>query len=148
MIHLNRPDFLPLSQQFLFKHLWEVIKLNLCTNYFLRQQIWRYFSYSFVHESASHIAVNAAFELLVGLPLEMTQQTFRIVIVFSTGVLAASLGSSCVDPHDFLAGASGGVYALISAHLASLILNWEEDSLILQRRIRSKQIELIERKVV
>ena len=33
-------------------------------------------------------------------------------------------------------GASGGVYSLISAHLATLLLNWKEDMVILRRRIR------------
>jgi hypothetical protein len=46
-----------------------------------------------------------------------------------------------------LAGASGGVYALVSAHLASLILNWEEDSLILRRRIRSGRFLNYDRKI-
>ncbi|KAL1485754.1 hypothetical protein MTO96_047230, partial [Rhipicephalus appendiculatus] len=42
------------------------------------------------------------------------------------GVVAGSLGSSLSDPYVFLAGASGGVYALIAAHLATLILNFKE----------------------
>ncbi len=59
-----------------------------------------------------------------------------MALVYFSGVLAGSLGSSCFEPKVNLAGASGGVYALIAAHLASLVLNWEEDSLILRRRIR------------
>jgi membrane associated rhomboid family serine protease len=84
--------------------------------------------------------INVAFELLVGLPLEMSQGTWRVALVYLTGVAAGSLGSSCFEPSVNLAGASGGVYALISAHLATLILNWEEDTLILRRRIRSAKI--------
>ena len=107
----------------------------------LKIQIWRYFTYSLVHGSNSHLAINAAFAILVGLPLEMTQSFFRILIVYLSGVTAASLGSSCFEPRVRLAGASGGVYAYISAHLASLILNWEEDSVILRRRLRFGKIK-------
>ena len=31
---------------------------------------------------------------------------------------------------------TGGIYALVAAHLASLILNWKEDAAILQERFR------------
>jgi membrane associated rhomboid family serine protease len=96
-----------------------------------------------VHDSNSHVLINVAFELLVGLPLEMSQGTWRVALVYLTGVAAGSLGSSCFEPSVNLAGASGGVYALISAHLATLILNWEEDTLILRRRIRSAKIKRV-----
>ena len=46
-------------------------------------------------------------------------------MVYISGVLAGSLGTSLTDPDTYLAGASGGVYALIAAHLATLILNWQ-----------------------
>jgi hypothetical protein len=36
--------------------------------------------------------------------------------------VAGSLGASISDPFSYLAGASGGVYALISAHLASVVI--------------------------
>jgi len=39
-----------------------------------------------------------------------------------SGVLAGSLGSSISDPRAFLAGASGGVYALIAGHLANVVI--------------------------
>ena len=37
-----------------------------------------------------------------------------------------SIATSLTDPHVYLAGASGGVYALIAAHLANVIFNWSE----------------------
>ncbi|VDM53973.1 unnamed protein product [Angiostrongylus costaricensis] len=40
--------------------------------------------------------------------------------------LSGSLLVAAVDRHVFLAGASGGVYALLAAHLAELIMNWSE----------------------
>ena len=44
-----------------------------------------------------------------------------------SGVIAGSLGQSLTQPGIYIAGASGGVYALIAAHLSTLILNWKED---------------------
>ena len=41
-------------------------------------------------------------------------------------MLAGSLTVALADPHVYLAGASGGVYALIAAHLANVIFNWRE----------------------
>ena len=74
--------------------------------------------------------------LLVGLSLEMTNSWWRVATVYSLGVVSGSLLSSVVPPDTFLAGASGGVYALASAHIATIILNWKEDSLILRQRLR------------
>jgi len=42
--------------------------------------------------------------------------------VYLAGVLAGSLGTSMSDPTVFLAGASGGVYALMTAHLATICM--------------------------
>ncbi len=76
-------------------------------------------------------------QLFVGLPLELSHGSFRVALVYFFGVVSGSLGTSAVDPNVFLAGASGGVYALIAAHLATLILNWHEDIVIMKRRFRS-----------
>ena len=41
-----------------------------------------------------------------------------------SGVLAGSLWTSVIKPDKFLSGASGGVYALITAHLGTVIMNY------------------------
>ena len=53
-----------------------------------------------------------------------------------SGVMAGSLGTSLSDPSTYLAGASGGVYALIAAHLATMVLNWQEDGQIRIKKVR------------
>ena len=74
---------------------------------------------------------------MVGVFLEMEQSglvgSLKVLCVYLAGVLAGSLGTSLSDPGTYIAGASGGVYSLIAAHLATLLINWEEDS---QLRIR------------
>ena len=42
---------------------------------------------------------------------------WRLLLVYLAGVIAGSLGTSITDPSVYLAGASGGVYALLSHEL-------------------------------
>jgi len=105
-----------------------------------RWEAWRYLTYSLVHSGVAHIALNLAMQLFVGLPLEMSHGSLRIGVVYTSGVLFGSLATSTFDPNMFLAGASGGVYSLIMAHLASLILNWKEDIIIIRDRFRSNKM--------
>ena len=97
----------------------------------------------FVHSGYFHIAFNVIIQvkkfmmiplnhtndlsqLALGLPLEMVHRWWRIMLIYLTGVMAGSLTVAVADPNVFLAGASGGVYALITAHLANVLFNWRE----------------------
>ena len=102
-------------------------------------QPWRLVTYGLAHHGLSHLAVNLALVLVVGLPLEMSHGWARVALVYLVGVLAASLTYSLAKPCGVLVGCSGGVYALTTAHLATILLNWREDSLVLRQRLRNKQ---------
>lgn len=91
-----------------------------------RYQAWRFLSYMFVHVGPLHLVVNLVVQLFLGIPLEMVHRGWRVLIIYFAGVLAGSLATSIVDPSVMLAGASGGVYAVITAHIASVIINWRE----------------------
>lgn len=54
----------------------------------------------------------------------MVHGSSRIACVYLAGVLAGSMGTSIFDPEVYLVGASGGVYALLAAHLANVMLNY------------------------
>lgn len=75
----------------------------------------------FVHKGVSHILANILMQLMLGLPLEIVHK-WRIVVVYLCGVLAGSIGTSLTTPHIYLVGASAGVYALLTAHLADVCL--------------------------
>ena len=79
-----------------------------------------------VHSGYIHISSNIIVQLLLGLPLEIVHGPFRIGTIYLAGVLTGALATSLTDPNEFLAGASGGVYALMLAHLPTLIMNWKE----------------------
>lgn len=70
----------------------------------------------------THLIVNLIVQLLLGVPLEMVHRGWRVVLIYLSGVLAGSLATSVTDPSVYLAGASGGVYALITAHVATIII--------------------------
>ncbi|KAH8375659.1 hypothetical protein KR200_006526 [Drosophila serrata] len=89
-----------------------------------RLQLWRFLSYALLHASWRHLGFNVLTQLLFGLPLELVHGSLRTGIIYMAGVLAGSLGTSVVDSEVYLVGASGGVYALLAAQLASLLLNF------------------------
>lgn len=74
------------------------------------------------HFSELHISVNICVQILLGVPLEMVHRWWRILIIYLAGVASGSLLTSIVDPEVYLAGASGGVYALLAAHIATIII--------------------------
>ncbi|XP_049767356.1 rhomboid-related protein 2-like [Schistocerca cancellata] len=117
--------------------LWDVIAVGtmaangpaataLMYNPHKRYEAWRYITYMFVHVGAFHLVVNLLVQILLGIPLEMVHRGWRVLIVYFAGVVAGSLGTSISDPNVYLAGASGGVYAIITAHVATIIMNWSE----------------------
>jgi rhomboid-related protein 1/2/3 len=72
--------------------------------------------------SVFHLVVNLVVQIMLGIPLEMVHGWWRVLLVYLAGVIAGSLGTSISDPKVYLAGASGGVYAIIAAHLASICM--------------------------
>lgn len=116
-----------------------------------RWEIWRFVTYMCVHIGIGHFIFNMIMQIVVGVFLEMQQEgwigSLRVFTVYMAGVVAGSLGTSLSDPYTFIAGASGGVYALIAAHLATLALNWQEDSAVKIRKVIFKPLTRIVRLV-
>ena len=67
--------------------------------------------------------------------------SLRVAGLYFAGAFLGSLGASVLDSKRYLIGASGAVYALIFAHLATLILNWHEDGEIYEERLKEKDDE-------
>jgi rhomboid-related protein 1/2/3 len=91
-----------------------------------RFEAWRFVTYMFVHVGVMHIMMNLIVQIFLGIALEIVHCWWRVVLVYLAGVLAGSMGTSLVNPRTFLAGASAGVYALLTAHVATIIMNWKE----------------------
>lgn len=91
-----------------------------------RLEVWRFIFYMVLHAGWIHLLFNLVVQVMVGLPLEMVHGSLRIGTVYMAGVLAGSLGTSVFDTDVYLVGASGGVYALLAAHLANVLLNYNQ----------------------
>ncbi|XP_022220038.1 protein rhomboid [Drosophila obscura] len=95
-------------------------------NPYKRYESWRFVSYMFVHVGIMHLMMNLIIQIFLGIALELVHHWWRVALVYLAGVLAGSMGTSLTSPRIFLAGASGGVYALITAHIATIIMNYSE----------------------
>lgn len=91
-----------------------------------RQEVWRFLTYMFIHSHVQHISFNVIIQICLGIPLELVHCWWRVTLVYLSGVLAGSIGQSYFKPCSNLVGASAGVYAVITAHVATIILNWHE----------------------
>ncbi|XP_007492890.1 rhomboid-related protein 2 [Monodelphis domestica] len=90
-----------------------------------RQEAWRFLSYMMVHAGVQHISGNVLMQLILGLPLETVHKGRRVGLVYLSGVIAGSLGSSVWDPFQALVGASGGVYALTGGYFMNVLVNFK-----------------------
>lgn len=70
----------------------------------------------------NHLLGNVIIQLLVGIPLEVAHKIWRIGPIYLLAVTSGSLLQYAIDPNSLLVGASAGVYALIFAHVANVIL--------------------------
>lgn len=91
-----------------------------------REEVWRFLTYMFVHIGTMHLFMNLLIQIFLGVALELVHCWWRVALVYLAGVIAGSMGTSLFTPRVFLAGASGGVYALITAHIATIIMNWKQ----------------------
>ena len=89
------------------------------------EEPWRYLTYFLIHLDWLHLLVNMSMQLLLGVPLELVHGVCRIVFIYLAGVLSGSVAASIFDSSVLLAGCGGGVYALLSAHLANVLLHHE-----------------------
>lgn len=69
-----------------------------------------------------HLTMNLVMQTILGLLLELVHGWWRVGLIYMSGVLAGSLSQSLAMPRAYLAGASGGVYAIVYAHLGNLLL--------------------------
>lgn len=89
----------------------------------LRPQVYRLISLQFVHEGAPHICFNILGLVAYGSIFEFWHGPLFTFAVFETAAVIGTLGQNFQYPFDYLIGCSGGVYGLIGANLANLLLN-------------------------
>lgn len=84
-------------------------------------QVWRPFTYVFLHGSLSHLFWNMLGLLLLGPPLEAsigTARFYRVYFVSAVmGALLAILGAAVIGTENYLVGASGAVMGVMFAFI-------------------------------
>jgi len=92
----------------------------------LRAEVWRYITYQWSHVGISHVLVNCFMLIVLGIPLEGLHGFRRITLMFNAGVLGGACCYWVGDASNTVVGMSGGCYALVGMHAASLIMNWSQ----------------------
>ena len=49
-----------------------------------------------------------------------------IMLIYLAAVMAGSISTAVANPRVYVCGCSDGVYALITAHFANALFNWQE----------------------
>ncbi|XP_064114680.1 rhomboid-related protein 1-like [Macrobrachium nipponense] len=91
-----------------------------------RFEAWRYISYALIHSGWVHLVNNLIVQIILGVLLELVHKWWRVLLIYLSGVVLGAILHSLFTPGSYLAGASGGVYAVEYAHLGNLFLNWSE----------------------
>lgn len=63
----------------------------------LRLQLWRFWTYQFVHVGYSHVCFNVLLQLMAGIPLEMAHGSWRLFVLYQAGVFCGGLNSALGD---------------------------------------------------
>lgn len=99
------------------------------------REIYRWWTYSLLHSSNSHLYMNMVMLYICGGFLEFDSGVWRTFIIYNLSILGGACG--CGWSHRFvykedifLVGASGGIYGLLAAQTGNLIMNWKEFNII------------------
>lgn len=91
----------------------------------IRDEIWRLFSYSFVHANLFHLFGNSIGIIVVTTNLYKFQSFISILLVYIVTVLNGALSFYLTNPYHALLGASGGVYGIAGSNLSNFIYNYD-----------------------
>ncbi|XP_046362221.2 rhomboid-related protein 2-like [Haliotis rufescens] len=91
-----------------------------------RYEVWRFISYTFLHQGYVDLLLTVILQILICFPLEIVFSFWRIAILYIIGVMSGSLLHSISDHKTSLVGGSGGTYCILAAHFGAMIYNWKE----------------------
>ncbi|XP_037035298.1 rhomboid-related protein 1-like [Bradysia coprophila] len=91
-----------------------------------RHQIWRFIFMMFVHTRLPQLILNILLQLMLGVLLEIVHGWLPIAVIYFSSVIGGSLFITLFSPNSYVVGASAGVYGLLSSHLSSIILDWND----------------------
>nr|XP_050046461.1 rhomboid-related protein 2-like [Dermacentor andersoni] len=95
-----------------------------------RRELWRFVTYSLVHDGFLHLGSNVLLQIAFAFPLEVVHSWCPIMLVYVSGLLCGPLAQSLLNPDAYIAGSSSGVYSLQTAHLAHILTNIRDMELV------------------
>jgi len=75
-----------------------------------------------VHRVPIQLWSNIVFQLYLGILLEVTHHWLRVSALYATGILGGSLAIMTLNLEEYGIGSSAGVYALLMAHLSTIVM--------------------------
>ena len=87
-------------------------------------QGYRLLTAMFLHSGILHLMFNMAVLLFIGRGLEKAHGLFETALIFLVGGFGGNVLSALFLPQYISVGASGGIFALLGATLADIIMNW------------------------
>lgn len=88
-----------------------------------RHELWRLFTYSFVHGDFFHLFGNSLGLYVVAYTMDRFQSVFKLYFIYFLSIANGCFSFYLTDPYSVLIGASGGVYGLFGAHVANYFYN-------------------------
>ncbi|CAD6188558.1 unnamed protein product [Caenorhabditis auriculariae] len=76
--------------------------------------------------------INLAAQVFIGIPLELVYSG-KAILLYCGGVVSGALLSAALDGEVFLAGAAGGVFAIVISHLLTLIVFYDQMEFVIPR---------------
>ncbi|XP_049519852.1 protein rhomboid [Dermacentor silvarum] len=95
-----------------------------------RRELWRFLTYSLVHDGFLHLGSNVLLQIAFAFPLEVVHSWWPVMLVYVGGLLCGPLAQSLLNPDAYIAGSSSGVYSLQTAHLAHILTNIRDMELV------------------
>ena len=81
----------------------------------------------FAHSSGFHLWSNVLSTLVIGIALEMRNGFLRVAPIWYVSAVLGTLLQGLISPRPVvILGSSGGVYAILAAFVAELVMNWSE----------------------
>lgn len=98
----------------------------------VRGEIYRLWTYQFLHAGWGLFFFNLLMQTVLGLPVNMVHGNASFLVLSqggtAVGALTAGFADSAKVISNTVSGATGGVYALLGVYFANLAFNWQESS--------------------
>ncbi|KAK7351156.1 hypothetical protein VNO77_10395 [Canavalia gladiata] len=88
-------------------------------------QIWRLFTFPFLHAGLFHLIINLCSVIYVGVHLEQEFGPFRIGIIYTLSAFVGALVASLFLQNTPAVGSSGALFGLLGTLLSELVWNWK-----------------------